>query len=273
MADNSTLFNTHASSEYIFKLDEFEGPLDLLLKLINDAELDIATIRISEITDQYMKYMAGIDTVDLDKASDFIVMAAMLLQIKSYSVLPHVLDDEWEDGYVDEYNPEEELRMRLIKFKIFQDTAAVLRTFETANRFKREAVYDDDDVIVTIKNFSLEKLIDAYAYVLAKEPLRTQQIEPKNIEKEKITVADKITYLADTLVNSNSVRFISLFKSDYTKDELLSTFLALLQLIRCQFATCIQEGLDGDIVIELKDGYDYNVIKDISNMKEEELIG
>ena len=123
MADNSTLFNTHASSEYIFKLDEFEGPLDLLLKLINDAELDIATIRISEITDQYMKYMAGIDTVDLDKASDFIVMAAMLLQIKSYSVLPHVLDDEWEDGYVDEYNPEEELRMRLIKFKIFQDTS------------------------------------------------------------------------------------------------------------------------------------------------------
>ena len=127
MADNSTLFNTHASSEYIFKLDEFEGPLDLLLKLINDAELDIATIRISEITDQYMKYMAGIDTVDLDKASDFIVMAAMLLQIKSYSVLPHVLDDEWEDGYVDEYNPEEELRMRLIKFKIFQEGSGVRR--------------------------------------------------------------------------------------------------------------------------------------------------
>lgn len=271
---DSSMFELHASSDYILKLEDFEGPLDLLLKLINDAELDIATIKISEITDQYMQYMNDIDTLDLDKASDFIEMAAMLLQIKSYSVLPISNSDDYDDEYGDDYyNPEEELRMRLMKFQIFQETAQVLRQYERLNMFHREPVYDDDDIIVTIKNFNLDKLIEAYAFVLAKEPLKAAAVEPKKIEKEKITVAEKITYLADMLVDANHVRFFSLFKADYSKDELLSTFLALLQLVKCQFATCVQEGQDGDIIIELKDGYDYDIIKDISNMKEEELIG
>ena len=268
-----SIFEVHSSSDFTLKLEDFEGPLDLLLKLIKDAELDIATIQISAITDQYMQYMVDIDKIDLDKASDFIEMAALLLSIKSYSVLPQMESDEYDDEYEDYYNPEEELRMRLMKFQIFQETAGVLRQFERVNAFKREPVYSEDDVEITIKNFNLDKLIDAYAFVLAKEPLKLAAIEPKKIEKEKVTVAEKITYLADMLVDTNKVRFFELFKDDYSKDEMLSTFLALLQLVKCQFATCDQQVKDGDIVIELKDGYDYDVIKDISNMEEEQLIG
>ena len=141
-----SMFDIHSSSDLTLKLDDFEGSLDLLLTLIKDAKLDIATIQISSITDQYMQYMVDIDKVDLDKASDFIEMAAMLLQIKSYSVLPVMQDDEYPDEYED-YNPEEELRLKLLKFEIFKQTADILRQFEGKNRFYREPVYSDDDVL------------------------------------------------------------------------------------------------------------------------------
>lgn len=244
MAD---FFEVHPN-DYKFKLDDFEGPLDLLLELIKDKDLDIRDVKISEITDQYMKYIENLDMIDMDKASDFISMAATLLEIKSKNALPKL-----EETVEEEFDPEEQLRQQLEAYKLFKEKAEELKRQETLNRLYREPEFSDEDARLSIKNFDMEKLLSAYAQLLFKYNATENKDKPKKIQKDRFTVADKIFYVTKLLENKRKVMFTELFDADYSKSEIINTFLALLELLKRQIAAAKQEAWQDDIIIEYKE--------------------
>ncbi len=259
--ENSNLsFDSHASSEYIFHLDDFDGPIELLVHLARINGLDIYTLKISQITDQYLAMVDGIDTTDLDSATDFLVMAATLLEIKARALLPREEEDLEEIEEV-----LEEIRRLMIEHELFKEKAQAIKENETLNRFYREPVFSDKDARVTIKGFNLEKLMEAYAKVLFNFTKEEEIVDVKQIQRDEYTVARQLNFLVNELVDKKELSFFSIFDELVTKSEIINTFLALLQLVSKQFACIVQEQADGDIKIGINsdcdpETYDYTVL-------------
>ena len=262
--ENSNLsFDSHASSEYIFHLDDFDGPIELLVHLARINGLDIYTLKISQITDQYLAMVDGIDTTDLDSATDFLVMAATLLEIKARALLPREEEDLEEIEEV--LDPEEEIRRLMIEHELIKEKAQAIKENETLNRFYREPVFSDKDARVTIKGFNLEKLMEAYAKVLFNFTKEEEIVDVKQIQRDEYTVARQLNFLVNELVDKKELSFFSIFDELVTKSEIINTFLALLQLVSKQFACIVQEQADGDIKIGINsdcdpETYDYTVL-------------
>jgi len=262
--ENSNLsFDSHASSEYIFHLDDFDGPIELLVHLARINGLDIYTLKISQITDQYLAFVDSIDTTDLDSATDFLLMAATLLEIKARALLPR--EEEEEVVEEDILSPEEEIRRLMIEHELFKTKAQEMKENETTNRFYREPVFSDKDARVTIKGFNLEKLMEAYAKVLFNFTKEEEIIDVKKIERDEYTVARQLKFLVNELIDKKQISFFSIFDEVVTKSEIINTFLALLQLCSKQFACIIQEDADGDIMIGINsecdpEVFDYTVL-------------
>ena len=144
--------------KYRFKLDNFEGPLDLLLHLIKDAKLDIMTVKLADITEQYLEYMQDLDSIDMDRASEFITVAATLLEIKSKHLLPVETEEETE-----EEDSETLLLQRLKEYELFKQTGARLREIEDINKLYRAPGKETEKVKIIIKDMVLDKLLDAFA--------------------------------------------------------------------------------------------------------------
>ena len=240
-----------SSNEYRFKLDNFEGPLDLLLHLIKDAKLDIATVKLAEITEQYLEYMQDIKSVDMDKASEFITVAATLIEIKSKSVLP--VEQEAEPDPDDD---EQLLLKRLKEYEIFKETSKKLKDIEDVNKFYRAPGKETEKVKVVIKDMVLDQLLDAFAKLLTKEELKkaVQNEGPKKIMKDRFTVAEKIISIRNFAKERKRFQFEELFDDDMTKSELINTFLALLELLKLQTVKVLQQGTFGSIVITANEG-------------------
>ena len=139
--NNNNIFDNHASSDIIFHLDDFDGPIELLVHLARINGLDIYTLKISQITDQYLAFVDSIDTTDLDSATDFLLMAATLLEIKARALLPR--EEEEEVVEEDILSPEEEIRRLMIEHELFKTKAQEMKENETINRFYREPVFSD----------------------------------------------------------------------------------------------------------------------------------
>ena len=150
--------------KYRFKLDNFEGPLDLLLHLIKDAKLDIMTIKLADITEQYLEYMQDLDSIDMDRASEFITVAATLIEIKSKHLLP-VESEESEEVE----DSEALLLQRLKEYELFKKTGQRLREIEDINKLYRAPGKETEKVKIIIKDMVLDKLLDAFANLLAKQ--------------------------------------------------------------------------------------------------------
>lgn len=235
-----------SSGVYRFKLDNFEGPLDLLLHLIKDAKLDIATVRLAEITGQYLDYMQDIKSVDMDKASEFITVAATLIEIKSKSVLPVEKEEE-----SDEESDEEMLRRKLQEYALFKETSKKLKDIEDVNKLYRAPGKETEKVKVVIKDMVLDQLLDAFAKLLTREELKkaVQNEQPKKIVKDRFTVAEKIIAIRNFAKERKRFEFEELFDEDMTKSELINTFLALLELLKLQTVKVVQNGTFGNIAI------------------------
>lgn len=247
--------------DHEFKLDQYEGPLDLLLSMIKEAKIDIKDIFLSKITDQYIEYIRSMKILDIEKASDFVSMAATLLEIKSKELLPQIEELDNEE-YVDEKH---ELQRQLEMYSIIQETTVLLQEKETKNRFYRQPVYSDDDCRLIFKGSSYDKLLDAFANVLYKVDYPENDNETKNIEKDSYTVAEKVMYIADFISNAKSVSFYQLFTDDNSKSSILNTFLALLELLKRQVISAVQDDIFGDIKIEIKEGADLVSLEDFIN--------
>ncbi len=235
-----------SSDAYRFKLDNFEGPLDLLLHLIKEAKLDITTVRLADITEQYLEYMQDIKNVDMDKASEFITVAATLIEIKSKSVLPVE-----QEEVPDEDDDEALLLRRLEEYKLFKETGAKLKEIEDINKLYRAPGKETEKVKVVMKDVVLDQLLDAFAKLLTREEIKktVQDEQPKKIVKDRFTVAEKIISIRNYAKERKRFAFEDLFGEDMTKSELINVFLALLELLKLQTVKVIQGGTFGNITI------------------------
>ena len=225
--------------KYRFKLDNFEGPLDLLLHLIKGSKLDIMTVKLADITEQYLEYMQDLDSIDMDRASEFITVAATLIEIKSKHLLPVETDDEDE-----EEDSEALLLARLKEYELFKQTGARLREIEDVNKLYRAPGKETEKVKIIMKDMVLDKLLDAFASLLARQEARGKEVEaPKKIVKDRFTVAEKIVSIRSYAREHRRFPFEELFSSDMTKSEMINVFLALLELLKLQTVKVEQLGI------------------------------
>ncbi len=236
--------------DYSTKLDNFEGPLDLLLHLIKEAKIEIKDIFVSDVTEQFLKYMEGLEVLDVDKASEYLNMAATLLEIKSKSLLPkiEIFDEDYED-------PEEMIKRRLEEYKLFKEASEKLKLQENVERFYKEPDKSVGDVRVVYNDyFNLDGLIDAFSKLLMRvDDKKRQENVLKEIPKEVFTVKDKVEHIRSVLNEKKTVSFFELFTRYYHKNEFITTFQALLELLKLQYVSVEQNGVFDDITITLRE--------------------
>ena len=230
-----------------FRLDVFEGPLDLLLYLLRRDELDIFDIPIEHITRQYMDYLNVMTMLDLNIAGEFIVMAATLMMIKSRMLLP---EDDRPELEEEDDDPRWELVRQLVEYKKFKEAAGRLSTLEQrrADMFDRaefELPAEGDGGGIELADVSLFELIDAFHEALK----RARSSDFSEIHAETYTIADKIETILTTLRRDTECSFTQLFPAGSQRAEIVCTFLALLELIRLRQIRVAQDKDFGDIVI------------------------
>lgn len=232
-------------NSYKVKLDNFEGPLDLLLHLIKEAKMDIADVHLADITEQYLDYIKDVDELDLESASEFISVAAMLIEIKSKSILPVEVDEDTDD----DMDPEKVLISRLKELKLFKEACLDLQQIEDLDKLYKEPDKMASNVKIILKDMVLENLLDAFANLLCRVERKQEDAEPKKIVKDRFTVAEKIISIKSTIRERKHIKFTDLFEADHTKSEMLNIFLALLELLKMQFIKASQSELFGEIDI------------------------
>lgn len=253
------------------KIQNFEGPLDLLYHLIEKNKMSIYDIKIEEITDQYMEHMYIMKKLDMEIASEFLVMAATLLHIKSRLLLP-VDKKENKDGE-EGIDPKEELLLRLLQYKKYKEFSNILREQEDYwgnTLFKGpesiEFVFEEEDL-----NISPEKLKELYIRLIRHNRLkrneRSKEDMVKIIQYEKVSLKSKIREVVRALIDKVSVKFSDLFlKGGQTKLEVVTGFLAILELAKLRKVELIQREVFADIEIKRK-----NVSEDfIADLPDEE---
>lgn len=229
-----------------FKLDNFEGPLDLLIHLIKKNKMEIEEIEISKITEQYLALMSNLEELDLEKASDFIEMAAYLIELKSKIILPRLLESENEE---DEEDPTWLLTQRLKEYELFKETSEKLKVIEDVNKFYKEPEEDANKFRIVLKDMSLDLLLNAFTGLLTRATKSEKENEPKQIAKEKFTVTQKIASIKDALLLQPKIMFSELFEQSISREEIITTFMALLELLKLQEIKCKQAGAFCDIEI------------------------
>lgn len=229
---------------YNFKLDNFEGPLDLLLEIISTNKMDINDIKLADLTEQYLDYVRSMDQFDMENASEFIEMAAKLIEIKSRELLP---PDSEEIEELD--NEEVDILQRLKEKKMFKDASDKLAESEDLNKLYRLPDKMANNVKIILKDMVLDQMLDAFVKMMAQAPKKATVIEAKEISKDRFTVAEKIMSIKDIVHNKKMVKFTQLFEEDFTKSELINTFLALLELLKRQIIKAQQCDTFGEIDI------------------------
>lgn len=242
--------------DYTTKLSNFEGPLDLLLFLVNRAEISIRDIFVSEVTEQFIEYVRSANDLDMEKEGEYLSMAATLLEIKSKELLPvYQIWDIDDIGIIDvEPDPKEELFRQVEEYKLFKKASEDLKEIETVNIFYKEPDESAKDVRIEYTDFNLDNLVKAFSKLLERLDLENRiKNSQKEIPKEVFTVADKINYIKTTMLERQSCSFFELFKDDASKMEIITTFQALLELLKLQYLTYEQKETFGDITINLRE--------------------
>lgn len=228
---------------YKVKLEIFEGPLDLLLHLIKQNEVDIYDIPISTITAQYLEYLEMMKTLNLEVAGEFLLMAATLIHIKSKMLLPfseEASEEEEEGG-----DPRQELIRRLLEYQKYKEASAQLEQMMILGRdtFTKGQMPTEGLEEGGLVNLSLFDLLEALKEVLAKAP-KTITFD---VTLEHITIADRINFIMELLGKEKSITFFSLFPSDSSRAMIVTTFLAMLELTRMKVIRIYQSEQDGAI--------------------------
>lgn len=231
---------------YSIKLPAFEGPLDLLLHLIKENKVDIYDIPISLITGRYLEYIEFMKELNLEIAGEFLVMAATLIHIKSRMLLPP--DEEAAEEEVED--PRLELVQRLIEYQAYKDAAMILKEKEDESLkiFSREPAEEQEEEGISPELYLFDVNIFDLLGAL-KKMLDTASPEVRTITREVLTVKDKMFIITEMLENAETIRFEELFKDNFTRTQIIVTFLALLEILRLGLARTYQEKEFGNIWI------------------------
>lgn len=235
-------------------LTDFEGPLDLLLHLIKQTKIDIYDIPIAEITAQYLDYLHQMQVLKLDVAGDYLVMAATLMKIKSKLLLPkapELIEEETEE-YVD---PRQELVDQLLAYQAFQKVATVLqeRELERQQLFAKPASSNPAEKVIPLAR-GVIKPRDLAAAV-SKMLVEAQAKQPvfKTVQNDEISITDKMSWIVRHLA-AQPVVFEALVVVKTDRDEIVTTFLAVLELMKDRKIICEQADYDAPIMVRLKEG-------------------
>jgi segregation and condensation protein A len=237
-----------AAQPYQVVLPAFEGPLDLLLHLIQQHELDIRDIPIAFISEKYVEYILLMQGLNIDLASEYLVMAATLAHIKSKMLLPTPPQDQEEEAESD-VDPRAELVRRLLEYQKYRHAAEELGNAPVLGRdvFTRGAPAPSVDGPAPLAQVSVFKLLDAFQSVLK----RVKQTAEHHIDVDRISISERINQLTDLLRGKPRVRFEELFEEAMTRSDLVVTFLALLEMTRLRMTRIYQDGPLDPIYVEL----------------------
>ena len=243
---------TLESTKYSIKIDNFEGPLDLLCHLIDVNKMDIYDVNINEITDQYIEYIKTMQEMDLEVTSEFLLMASNLLYIKSKKLLPRIEDDE-------EQLTEEELIERIIEYKKYKEITSTLKTMYDENNVR---VFKNIPEAIELPKQSLEEeheantLSEIYASIIDRNALRVNK-NAKNIERialvETYSVGDAVKTMFRELIKKSTFVFNKLFSlNECQPQEVVTAFSGLLEMSRRSKVETEQSILFGDITVTKK---------------------
>lgn len=239
------------------KLEVFEGPLDLLLHLIDKNKIDIYDIPIVEITNQYMEYIRNMQREDLNIMSEFLVMAATLLDIKCRMLLPKDVNEEGE-----EEDPRQELVEQLLQYKMYKYIAYELKDREMDSDmvlYKSPSIPEEIEKYVEpvdldklLGDLTLQKLNSIFKDVMKRQTDKIDPVRSKfgKIEKEEVTLSDKFTYIHSYMRDHKTFSFRQLLEKQHSKMHIVVTFLAILEMMKLGEIRVEQEETCGDIMIE-----------------------
>ncbi len=238
------------------KIENFEGPLDLLLHLIDVNKFNIFDIPIVEITEQYLEYVRHMETKDLNVMSEFLVMAATLLEIKAKMLLPAEVDEEGE-----EIDPREELVQKLLEYKMYKYMSYELkdRMQDAAKAMYKEPTIPEEvegyiepvDLEKLIGDLTLKRLNDIFQSVMKRQNDKIDPVRSKfgKIEKEEVSLEDKLDFVESYAKEHSSFSFKMLLEGQKSKMQVVVTFLAILELMKTGKIVIKQETTFGDIII------------------------
>jgi segregation and condensation protein A len=244
---------THQAGAYLVTTPVYEGPLDLLLQLIERAELDITKLALAQVTDQYLEHLKNLPERAAEEVSAFLVIAAKLLQIKSEALLPRpVVREQGEE------DPGEALAIQLIAYKKYRAIADLLGQREAAglSMYLRLAAPPKVEGALDLAGLSLVDLASAAQDLLRPKDLRMPLATV--VTPPKITIREKIQMISSFLRRRGRVRFREILGLRRSRLDIVVTFLALLELIKRHLVQASQEQLYGEIEIETANGWDEN---------------
>ena len=235
--------------DYEVRIDAFEGPLDLLLHLIKESKVDIWDIKIVDITDQYLNYIRTMESLNLNIASEYLVMASELIEMKSKMLLPRYQDENEEE----EVDPREQLIQRLIEYQKYKEmTKSFKELEEVRHEFYTKAPeslkeYVDEGTVIS-SDVTLDDLMNAFQKFIERKKL--EKPLSTTVTKKEITVEERRTSIRNILKKKKKVDFFELFE-EVTKEYVVVTFLAVLEMAKKQELTIYQENNFDNIICEV----------------------
>ncbi len=279
LKDKTSVAGYEDSKHIQVKLEKFEGPFDLLFHLIRKNEIDIYDIPINLLTEQYLESIKDDDVIDMDNMSEFVLMATTLLEIKSRMLIPKMKVEEGE-----EVDPREELANKILEYQFFKAISEAM-----AEQFKNPIITKDKDMEffnnVDFESFelpetgellegvTLEKLYDMFKEVVLRQENKVDKVRATygKIQKESFTIESKKEYIRDVLRLGKEVVFTEIFSEDSSKTERITTFLAILELIKLKEVYVEQKNNFSDIIIKPNENLGKNLEENLEKNLEESL--
>ncbi len=242
---------------YKVKLQAFEGPFDLLVYLIESAKMSIYDIQVSEITAQYIEYLERMQEMDVDLSSEFMVLAAELIELKSKMLLPR---HNAEDDAVLPEDPRDELVERILEYKKYKTLSGFLKGQETVSRMKREKPQEDISMYLDnpdeILNMDMAQFVRAFdAFLLWKQKLEEIQQRYRKIERERITAEARMDFIKSLFEKdaTKTISFRDTLQSENDRYDQAVSFSSMLEMINQDKLTAEQRALFADILIKAKE--------------------
>ena len=231
---------------YKINIDNFQGPLDLLLFFIQRDKLDIYDIPISKITNDFLKYISYLSKMNIDVGADFIYMASLLMNIKSKMLLPNDTIDEDE-----EIDPREDLVLKLIEYKKYKDISNELSNLMDNYSLTHKTIIQDDYDSINKNNEFLNQKFDLYDIIKTYSDLinNIENTSDYELHFEEISVSDQVNFIRDILKNEKKITFSNLIKKFNNKIFLIYTFIAILEMIKNKEIRIEQKKIFSDIYI------------------------
>lgn len=235
-----------------FLIGDFEGPLDLLLHLVRQSKIEISELKLVDITEQYISFLRKMEEMNLDIASEYLVVASELIEMKSRMLLPKPVKEEEE---IEEENPEEELKRRLLEYQKYKESVTSFRELEEnrssfftkvpekKEEYTSEVIENTENITAYDLLKALEKLLERKEY---SKPINTK------ITKKELSVTDRVNKIRSILKVQKTVDFLSLFE-EVTKEYVVVTFLGILQMAKDKEITLKQDKNFGTILLERVD--------------------